>query len=173
MFTVWPEPIWIKVKSSWQILPQHQSSYILRRWNHHQRFVLCSNGQIYGGDFAKFCGLLRIYELYPKGPESASIEIPPFRPHFIKFSKAVSYPLWSKSYFTTLTFRGTFKFQLVQILVLLGMYFNAAVVFVTSHSLLFRLALAMLWALSNSLSNIISKNVFLLGSYEFLEYMKG
>ena len=28
----------------------------LQRW-----FVLCSNGQIYGGDFAKFCGLLRIY----------------------------------------------------------------------------------------------------------------
>ena len=27
-------------------------------------FALCSNGQIYGGDFAKFCGLLRIYELY-------------------------------------------------------------------------------------------------------------
>ena len=26
--------------------------------------MLCSNGQIYGGDFAKFCGLLRIYELY-------------------------------------------------------------------------------------------------------------
>ena len=23
-----------------------------------------SNGQIYGGDFPKFCGLLRIYELY-------------------------------------------------------------------------------------------------------------
>ena len=22
------------------------------------------NGQIYGGDFAKFCGLIRIYELY-------------------------------------------------------------------------------------------------------------
>ena len=32
--------------------------------NLHRRFVLCSNGQIYGGDFAKFCGLLRIYELY-------------------------------------------------------------------------------------------------------------
>ena len=32
--------------------------------NLHGRFVLCSNGQIYGGDFAKFCGLLRIYELY-------------------------------------------------------------------------------------------------------------
>ena len=32
--------------------------------NLHCRFVLCSNGQIHGGDFAKFCGLLRIYELY-------------------------------------------------------------------------------------------------------------
>ena len=31
--------------------------------NLHCRFVLCSNGQIYYGDFAKFCGLLRIYEL--------------------------------------------------------------------------------------------------------------
>ena len=28
------------------------------------RFVLCSNCQISCGDFAKFCGLLRIYELY-------------------------------------------------------------------------------------------------------------
>ena len=32
--------------------------------NLHRRFVLCSNGQIYGGYFAKFCGLLRIYKLY-------------------------------------------------------------------------------------------------------------
>ena len=32
--------------------------------NFHLRFVLCSNGQIYCGDSAKFCGLLRIYELY-------------------------------------------------------------------------------------------------------------
>ena len=31
--------------------------------NLHRRFVLCSNGQIYVGDFAKFCGRLRIYEL--------------------------------------------------------------------------------------------------------------
>ena len=31
--------------------------------NLHRRFVLCSASQIYGGDFAKFCGLLRIYEL--------------------------------------------------------------------------------------------------------------
>ena len=29
-------------------------------------FVLCTASQIIGGDFAKFCGLLRIYELYLK-----------------------------------------------------------------------------------------------------------
>ena len=33
-------------------------------WNLHRRFFLSSNGQIYGGDFAKFCGILRIYEFY-------------------------------------------------------------------------------------------------------------
>ena len=27
-YTVWPEPIWIKVKTWWQILPQHQSTYL-------------------------------------------------------------------------------------------------------------------------------------------------
>ena len=32
--------------------------------NLHQLFVLCTASQISGGDFAKFCGLLRIYELY-------------------------------------------------------------------------------------------------------------
>ena len=32
--------------------------------NLHRTFVLCSASQIIGGDFAKFCGLLRIYELY-------------------------------------------------------------------------------------------------------------
>ena len=32
--------------------------------NLQSRFVLCSASQIYGGDFAKFCVLLRIYELY-------------------------------------------------------------------------------------------------------------
>ena len=32
--------------------------------NLHCRFVLYRNGQIYSGYFAKFCGLLRIYELY-------------------------------------------------------------------------------------------------------------
>ena len=38
-------------------------------------------------------------------------------------------------------------FQLMQILVLLGMYFDAVVVFVTSQTILFRLALAILWYL--------------------------
>ena len=52
--TVWPGPIWIKVKKSWLLLPQHQSSY-------------------------------------PRGPEYVSIEIPPFRPHFITFSKTGFY----------------------------------------------------------------------------------
>ena len=34
--------------------------------NLHLTFVLCSASQKEGGDFAKFCGLLRIYELYMK-----------------------------------------------------------------------------------------------------------
>ena len=38
-------------------------------WNLHGRFVLFSASQIYGGDFAKFCGLLRIYELYQQNIE--------------------------------------------------------------------------------------------------------
>ena len=32
--------------------------------NLHQLVVLCTASQIIGRDFAKFCGLLRIYELY-------------------------------------------------------------------------------------------------------------
>ena len=32
--------------------------------NLHRRFDWHYIGQFYGGDFAKFCGLLRIYELY-------------------------------------------------------------------------------------------------------------
>ena len=32
--------------------------------NLHPRFVLCSASQIYSGDFVKFCGRLRIHELY-------------------------------------------------------------------------------------------------------------
>ena len=34
--------------------------------NLHQLFVLCTASQIIGGDFAKLCGLLRIYELYQR-----------------------------------------------------------------------------------------------------------
>ena len=33
--------------------------------NFHRRFDHYFIGQIYGGDFAKICGLLRLYELYP------------------------------------------------------------------------------------------------------------
>ena len=35
--------------------------------NLHLTFVLCSASQKQGEDFAKFCGLLRIYELYKIG----------------------------------------------------------------------------------------------------------
>ena len=47
----------------------------------------------------------------------------------------------SKIYFIKTVFE---KFQLMLILVLLGKYFDAVVVFVTSQTLLFRLALAIL-----------------------------
>ena len=36
--------------------------------NIHQLFDLQYIGQVIGGDLAKFCGLLRIYELYEKEP---------------------------------------------------------------------------------------------------------
>ena len=57
----------------------------------------------------------------------------------------------------------------MQILVLLGMYFDALVVFVTSQTLLFRLALAILWSdyiLFFSLyyikvSNIVEQNLMI------------
>ena len=41
------------------------------------------------------------------------------------------------------------------ILVLLGMYFDAVVVFVTSQTLLFRLALAILWGIGPLLRNLV------------------
>ena len=44
--------------------------------NLHRRFVLCSASQIYGGDFTKFCGLLRIYELYRAAPEYRALKNP-------------------------------------------------------------------------------------------------
>ena len=39
------------------------SSYIRRRPQNFAKSPFFCIGQIYGGDFAKFCGLLRIYEL--------------------------------------------------------------------------------------------------------------
>ena len=68
--------IWIKYSSQFQILclkvPTNptmikvhifwEGQKILR--NLHQLFVLCTASQIIGGEFAKFCRLLRIYELY-------------------------------------------------------------------------------------------------------------
>ena len=51
--------------------------------------------------------------------------------------------LYLKIYFIKKVWKG--GFQLMLILVLLGRYFDAVVVFVTSQTLLFRLALAILW----------------------------
>ena len=42
-------------------------------------------------------------------------------------------------------------FQIMLILGLLGMYFDAALVFVTSQTILFRLALAILWVCSGQI----------------------
>ena len=60
--------------------------------------------------------------------------------------------LWNKIYskknqFLKIVLSEVWKgeFQLIEILVLLGMYFDAVVVFVTSQTLLFRFALALLW----------------------------
>ena len=58
VFLLFLDPSWfsVKVHIFWE---GHKN---LR--NLHQLFVLCTASQIIGGDFAKFCGLLRIYELY-------------------------------------------------------------------------------------------------------------
>ena len=66
--------------------------------NLHQLFVLCTASQIIGGDFAKICGLLRIYELYNGG-----LKLDRFGPWFehyfrkwsvlkIKVTKKCQYP---------------------------------------------------------------------------------
>ena len=50
---------------SWQVCKVHifwEGHKILQHL--HRRFVLCSASQIYRGDFTKFGGLLRRYELY-------------------------------------------------------------------------------------------------------------
>ena len=63
--------------------------------------------------------------------------------------------LWSKIYFIKAIFKNVMKwglkggFQLMQILDLLGMYFDAVVVFITKSSLLYRLAVVILWSRKN------------------------
>ena len=47
---------------------------------------------------------------------------------------------------------------MMQILGLFGMYFDAAVVFVTNSSLLFRLAMAILWHLSGEVVQVKNLN---------------
>ena len=71
----------------------------------------------------------------PKRPRICINWNPPFRHHFIKFSKTVF--LSSKSCLTMFTFRGIFT-------KLLGMYFDTVGVEVKAFLLLFRLALAIL-----------------------------
>jgi hypothetical protein len=60
--TVWPQPILKKVRTWWQIPPQHQSTYL-------------------------------------GGPESASIEIPPFRRFFSKIKIFKNFPITPKLFF--------------------------------------------------------------------------
>ena len=103
--TVWPEPIWIKVSGWWQIPTQHQSTYL-------------------------------------RGTESASIEIPPFQTQ-IYLEKVplnvniVKQDLLHEKQFLKILWSEVWKrgFQMMLILVLLGMYFNAVVVFVASQTL--------------------------------------
>ena len=44
-FTVWLEPIWIKVKKSWLLLPQHQSTYTnyltIKLTNGVKKYIFC------------------------------------------------------------------------------------------------------------------------------------
>ena len=70
-------------------------------------------------------------------------KVVPWTKFFCSWKKIVSL---KKNSFEIL-WSGVWKggFQLMLILGLLGMYFDAAVVFVTSQTLLFRLALAILW----------------------------
>ena len=94
--TVWPEPIWIKVKKSRLLLAQHQSTY-------------------------------------PKGPESAWIEIPQSQIYLVKVPinvNIVRQDLLNKKQFLKILWSEVWKggFQLIQILGLLGIYFDAVVV---------------------------------------------
>ena len=59
-------PVWLSIHTSWyenwgKVHISWEGHEILQ--NLHQLFFLCNASQIIGGYFAKFCGLLRIYEL--------------------------------------------------------------------------------------------------------------
>ena len=54
----------LESKKGWQFKSKFIYSEKATNFSKIYKFVLCSNGHIYGGDFAKFCGILRIYELY-------------------------------------------------------------------------------------------------------------
>ena len=79
------------------------------------------------------------------------LKSPLSNPNFLNKStlnvNTVKQDLLHKKQFLKILWSEAWKegFQLMLILVLLGMYFDAVVVFVTSQSLLFRLALAILW----------------------------
>ena len=100
--TVWPEPIWIKVKKSWLLLPQHQSTHL-------------------------------------RGPESASIQT---QIYLLKVSlnvNIVKQDLLNKKQFLKILWSEVWKggFQLIQILGLLGMFFDAVVAELKTFLLLF------------------------------------
>ena len=59
------------------------------------------------------------------------------------------------------------EFQLIQILGLLGMYLNATVVFVTNNSLLFRLALAILFIIKRFLYSRVYNILSLVQYFNF------
>ena len=59
---------------------------------------------------------------------------------------------------------------MIQILVLLGMYFDAVVVFVTSQTLLFRLALDILWNVESKW-DIFSNFCIFLENLNFIKMM--
>ena len=56
--------LWVWSAQRWEIKLRFCKKDTIFLRNHCLRFVLCSNWQINCGDFAKFNGLLRTYELY-------------------------------------------------------------------------------------------------------------
>ena len=78
---------YVKVKTKWKVKSNFVAFSDLKGkvhtfWeghkilqNLHLTFVLCSNGQTQGEYFAKFCGLLRIYELYYQKKVTLSVTV--------------------------------------------------------------------------------------------------